>query len=118
MIKRKLKPCKGCLKDSYIFGKGLCTYCYHKGRKPPKKTSDKQRDRLKEYNAIRKVYLKDHPICEVCKVNKAEHIHHKRGRIGNNLFKDFLAVCMPCHSKIEENPKWAKEMGYSLSRIQ
>jgi hypothetical protein len=42
-----------------------------------------------------------------------------KGRIGNLLTdpKYFLAVCRQCHNWIEEHPKEAKELGYSVSRI-
>jgi hypothetical protein len=35
MIKRKLKPCKQCLKPSYLFGRGLCQSCYKRQQKKP-----------------------------------------------------------------------------------
>lgn len=58
-------------------------------------------------------------MCEVegC-VHKATQIHHKKGRIGDALYNDFLAICEDCHRKVEENPEWAKENGYSVSRIK
>ena len=64
-------------------------------------------------------YLKDNPICKVCTIKKATTIHHKRGRIGNllNDIKYFLGCCIGCHRKIEDNPEWAKKMGYSENRL-
>ncbi|WP_262885687.1 hypothetical protein [Myroides sp. LoEW2-1] len=42
-----------------------------------------------------------------------------KGRVGS-LFLDtryWLAVSREGHRMIEENPKWAKEKGYSLNRL-
>ena len=81
-----------------------------------KKISIKQSKRLREYREVRKQYLLYNQYC-FCGA-MATDIHHKRGRIGNLLIDSnyFLSVCRGCHKKIEENPKWAKENGYSLNR--
>jgi hypothetical protein len=82
------------------------------------KISKQQKLRLEKYNILRDDYLGSHPNCEVIGCNRrATEIHHKRGRVGNNLFLHFLAVCSPCHHRIEENPVWAKENHYSESRL-
>lgn len=49
----------------------------------------------------------------------ATEIHHMKGRVGKLLLDDrfWLAVSREGHRRIEENPEWAKEMGYSLSRL-
>lgn len=49
----------------------------------------------------------------------AQEVHHRKGRLGDLLTdtKYFLAVCGICHNKIELQPKWAKENGYSVSRL-
>lgn len=83
-----------------------------------RKISSKEKIRKKEYEKLRKDYLLNHPICECCEMQIASEIHHKRGRIGDNLFKYFLAVCNSCHRQIETNPTWAKENGYSESRLK
>ena len=49
----------------------------------------------------------------------ATEIHHKASKIGK-LYTDinnFLAVCRNCHTWIEENPKEAKELGFSKNRL-
>lgn len=45
-------------------------------------------------------------------------VHHKRGR-GKYLLDEstWLPVCRGCHNKIETHPNWAKENGYSESRL-
>jgi hypothetical protein len=84
-----------------------------------KKISDKRKKENSEYLNIRAKYLKENPYCQVYGCNrKSSDIHHKKGR-ENSLLNDltyFLGVCRCCHSKIELNPIWAKENGYSLNR--
>lgn len=126
MIQRKKKPCWLCGGTEFLWSKGLCKPCwgkmYAKGvnrsaRKKIAWQSDSFKERMKKYKDLRKVYLAEHPVCEVCKVRKAKEIHHKRGRNGENLYKDFLAVDRECHRRIEENPEWARENGFMLSRL-
>lgn len=88
-----------------------------KAPRPIKRVSDHQAERLKIYYRLRRKYLKEHPKCEVCKVRKSQDIHHKRGRIGENLFEHFLATCKVDHDFIHHNPKWAYEMGYLEHRL-
>ena len=96
----------------------------------PEPTPKKKRKRIKfrsvkraaqevEYRILSDQYLKDHPECEVCKANKSECVHHKKGRTGDLLtdVRHFLAVDGFCHDEIENNPTWAKKMGYSLDRL-
>lgn len=84
-----------------------------------KPMSDKRSKENKEYLSLRKVFLNGKK-CQIegCK-RLATTVHHKRGRIGTLLcdIKYWLACCMDCHVEIENNPEWAKEMGYSLNRL-
>lgn len=86
---------------------------------PIKKLSAKRAVENKEYLTLRKVFLENHPVCQVkdCK-NRSVNVHHKRGRIGKLLcdIRFWLATCMECHSEIEKRPQWAYKMGYSLLR--
>lgn len=124
MIERKKKICKGCTKEDYLFGKGLCKLCYTKENfKPiiskvkPRRVSDSQKSKNKEYSFLRKQFLVRFPICQCCGMKHSTEIHHKAGRDGDNLFKYFLAVCRTCHIRIEEQPIWAKENGHSITRL-
>lgn len=76
----------------------------------------KTANRRAKYKKLRAEYFEEHPSCEVCG-SPAHDIHHKRGRDGDNLFNDFLAVCRTCHDIIEANPDWARAKGYTLSRL-
>jgi hypothetical protein len=67
--------------------------------------------------------------CAVCVDRPASQVHHKKGRHGYadewafeqeiSLLHDqrfWLPVCPQCHRRIEENPAWAYEREYSLTR--
>lgn len=85
-----------------------------------KPRSVKRAKQEREYAALSKQFLEDNPICQVVGChNMSTATHHKKGRIGSLLtdVRYFLAVCFHCHSTIELKPKWAKEHGYSLSRL-
>lgn len=87
-----------------------------------RKVSKKQASKLNVYLKLRASYLTAHSYCQAktdnCSYNSTE-IHHRRGRIGNDLtdVNYFLAVCRNCHNWIEDNPKEAKELGFSVSRL-
>jgi len=86
-----------------------------------KAVSEKRKSQNKEYTKVRKQFLIEHPRCQVRGCNKvSEEIHHRRGRTGDLLTdpKFFLAVCRDHHMEIEQDPVWAKEQGYSLSRLK
>lgn len=123
-VKKVLPKCIiiGCLKKGE-FENGICDKCKIKisKSKAPKKAinqvSEKRKKENSLYSSLRKQFLKDNPLCKVCGF-KANQIHHKKGR-ENSLLIDvryFLSVCGDCHTKIELNPTWAKEMGFSLNR--
>lgn len=102
-----------------------------KSPKPIRKISKKQAVLNAQYLVANKEFLSkaENQICPVTK-QKATEVHHKKGRVGyadewareNNIplsldVRFFLAVSRKGHRQIEENPEWAKEMGYSLSRL-
>jgi hypothetical protein len=90
-------------------------------KKKPTKIKPRSDKRAKEetvYLRLRKVFLEGKTCqCEGCN-NKATTVHHKMGRLGKLLcdIRFWLAACMDCHTKIENHPEWAYEMGYSLLR--
>jgi DNA-directed RNA polymerase subunit RPC12/RpoP len=105
----------------------LCQVCNHErlhGSKPKRQRisslSTKQSIKLADYFIAKRKYIQRHPLCEVrgCK-NQSQDIHHKKGRVGENLVdtKHFLAVCRSCHIEIESNPEWAYKNGYSVKRL-
>ncbi len=121
MIKRILKICKICKQPSYIWSKGCCRPCWSKAFSKPIKTSDKvikqisdkHKERTKEYQDKRDVYLKQNPICEFPGCNSVDiECHHKGGRIGDNLFHNFMSVCREHHAYIHSHPVQAKIEGW------
>lgn len=95
-----------------------------------RRRSKKRAKQEREYKEVRDMFLLDNPICvphgDISPIDiytfgeiEATTVHHKKGRIGSLLTDSryFLACCMECHEFIERNPRWAKEHGYSLSRL-
>ena len=80
-----------------------------------KPVSDKRKVLNKEYSEARKEYFeKVQGNCEACGA-QATDIHHKSKR-GKNLSSQqtFMAVCRNCHTRIHDNPAWARELGYLI----
>lgn len=99
--------------------------------KPIPKVSKKKAVLDAKYTVKKIVYM-GKPENKICPVTNqpTTDIHHKMGRVGfadswariNNIpllldERFWLAVSRDGHRQIEENPAWAKEQGYSLSRL-
>jgi len=99
-----------------------------KEKKPINKVSAKRKEENAEYKPLREQFLYFNKVCPITG-GKTEDIHHKMGRIG--FADDFareeniplllderfwLAVSREGHIKIENNPEWAYEQGYSVKR--
>jgi len=87
-------------------------------RTPIRKVSTGMMKKLRVYVQLKRTWIKGKK-CEVCSAKLATDVHHTKGRIGALLLmvEWWLAVCRGCHRKIEENPEWAYENGYSFSRL-
>lgn len=138
-IQPKLKPCDGCGEQKVIWknhgGKRYCQRCWKlelpKLSDRPKPTpkakplplrSPKRKKEEAIYLKMRLDFLNAHPMCEAhlqgCKTYASE-VHHKAGRVGD-LYLDqteWLAVCRRCHQWIENHPEDAKELGFSITRL-
>lgn len=45
-------------------------------------------------------YKRRYPICEVCKKNPSEHVHHTNYmRVGGERGWDLIAICAKCHKE-------------------
>ncbi len=88
--------------------------------KPIRKFSIKREAENRRYTIERLRFLAQ-PENQRCPITgeRATEIHHKKGRIESLLLdtRYWLAVSRNGHREIEENPDWAKEQGYSLSRL-
>jgi hypothetical protein len=100
----------------YLFSGGRCITCYRAWKKfTIKSKSQRGKERHKKYSELRVDYLKDHPVCEICDAESQE-IHHKSGRIGENLFKDYMNVCRDCHNYIHSHVEESYGKGWMLKR--
>ena len=82
------------------------------GRNKPTNKED-----YKIYRPRRDKYMKEHPNCEVDGCNKpSQDLHHKNGRTNERLYDTnyFMAICRSCHTRIDEDPIWARENGYLI----
>jgi hypothetical protein len=129
----------GCGGFFYDMKFGLCKSCFYdwtkrteKGRfwfenqiKYKQKTkvinpiSKKRKEENKIYLKERLVFLSLNKICPIFKDKKTTDIHHKKGRTGD-LFLDkkyWIALSSEGHFLVENNPKWARENGYTVNRL-
>lgn len=73
-----------------------------------KPLSDKRSKQNKVYLTVRKVYLENHPECEIkldgC-TGLSTEIHHTKKRTGELLcdVRYFKATCRNCHTIVENN---------------
>ena len=137
MIERKPLKSKKCKKCGGVFTphKNLQPYCSPKCAyevlsqvikdkqmqnkpRPIKKMSKKREVENKIYLEKRKVFLRNNPICPITG-EETTTIHHKIGRLGWRFLdeKYWVALSMDGHRKVEEQPLWAKQNGYSLNRL-
>lgn len=101
-------------------------------KKPIKKVTDKQKILNAKYSVLRIEFLgkPENKICPITKRGTTD-VHHKMGRIGfadqwareNNIpllidTRFWVSLSREGHKYVEENPVWAKENGYSLSRLE
>ena len=88
-----------------------------KKRKAINQVSEKKSKEVSKYSKLKEEFIKGKE-CPVYPHLPVVDIHHMAGKVGD-LFLDtryWLAVSRKGHIKIELNPKWAREMGYSLQR--
>ena len=128
MIQAKLKKCAGCSQLKHIWKSHkkdkYCKECWYTIEKPKSisPVSKKRQVEMDEYSKKRLAFLALHTNCQAKLVGctgKSTDVHHKAGRISDNYLNmtRWIAVCRDCHTWIEENPKEAKELGFSESRL-
>lgn len=133
-IKPKEGVCVCCERKRIIYSRKMCQYCYwsdnkkkNEGKqktikefKPIPKISQKRKIENAKYIVLRIEFLgkKENSICPVTG-EKTTEIHHKKGRVGSLFLntKFWLGVSRKGHLKIENNPEWAKENGFSENRL-
>ena len=134
LIKAKEGVCVCCKRKRLIYSRKMCQSCYWsdnkkknewkqktiKEFKPIPKISQKRKIENAKYIVLRIEFLgkKENSICPVTG-EKTTEIHHKKGRVGSLFLntKFWLGVSRKGHLKIENNPEWAKENGFSENRL-
>jgi hypothetical protein len=130
----KQKLCNGCNQMKVIWkahGKEkYCKDCWYSIERPkalakptskPNPVSKKMSKTMSEYERKRVAFFALHPFCQArlagCTIGVAQ-IHHKAGRGENhNNMSTWLGVCASCHEYIELHPNEAKELGFSVNRL-
>lgn len=130
----KQKLCNGCNQLKVIWkahGKEkYCKDCWYSIERPkalakptskPNPVSKKMSKTMSEYEKKRTAFFALHPFCQArlagCHIT-ASQIHHKAGRGENhNNMSTWLGVCHSCHEYIELHPNEAKELGFSVNRL-
>lgn len=122
----KTKTCSYQNCNNPAFSKGRCAWHMKKKpmakqskpmrRTPIKNMSSKRSKKQAVYTVLRKSFLLDHPICQICDSNRAAEIHHTHAGADRDKFMNdtttWMALCSFCHREIHENPIWARENGY------
>lgn len=120
MIPRKLKRCKGCEKDRYIFSHGNCLDCHNrlkmakkpketKPRIPIKPVSDKRGKLDRAYSTMAQQFKNTHPDCMAqlpgCS-HVTHHVHHLySGASRSKYYLDsttWITCCNHCHHMIHD----------------
>ena len=89
-------------------------------KKPTKirRQSKRLEAKTRVYNRLRIELLKMNPRCAVYPHLRATEIHHSRGRnIYLNDVSTWVAVSHEGHQRIEMNPNWSRENGFTKSRL-
>src|SRR5688500_5357244 len=82
------------------------------------KVTAERKEINKEYEKVKREFLRKHKACQVCCESPATDLHHKRGRNGKLLtdIRYFLAVCRPCHDHIHSDIPFSRANGFIESR--
>ena len=91
-----------------------------KEKKQINKVSDKRKLEVIIYKSerIKFLMLPENKVCPITKQPTTD-VHHSKGRIGT-LYLDkryWIALSREGHKYVEEHPEWARENGFSLSRL-
>lgn len=133
MIKQNKKLCNNCNTEQFIWkndkGSRYCKSCWYRSkeskkplqRKPVNKKSKMMVALDSAYTKLRRKFMEENPMCQAalpCCTGASTDVHHKQGRGKNHLkVSTWLSVCRQCHMYIEEHPKEAIELGFSIKRI-
>lgn len=79
-----------------------------------KRVSAKRAKENREYTERRRLFLLDHPWCEVNPLEPATDVHHRDGREGSLLNREelWMAVSRRSHDWIHQHPNEARNRGW------
>jgi len=85
-------------------------------RSPIKKVSGKKAKKDAVYSTLRKKFLEDKPVCEICASARSTDIHHKFAGADRNKYQNdtstWMSLCRICHDYIHQHPKESREKGW------
>lgn len=96
-----------------IKGSSYCKLHQKKVQTPDDRLSAAQRGYDSRWRKLRKMYLMQNPLCEICKSNGAVRLAtlvHHRQRLKDNLdlrlyWDNLQSLCIDCHAKITAEEK-------------
>lgn len=79
-----------------------------------KRAPDTYKHYSNRWRKIRQLYIKEHPVCELCEKNNilkpVEEVHHivALSKGGTHKEENLMSLCKSCHSKItaSEGGRW------------
>lgn len=114
----------GCNKN--VWAKLYCRFHQYmrkdKKPKPIPKVAQRQKPINRMYAARAALFIATHPKCAIISpvcTRDAQHVHHTKGRIGEQLLKeqDWLPACDACNGYVEQHDAWARENGFKQSKF-
>lgn len=111
MITRRKKPCKKCTKPAYIFGRGLCRYCYQE-QQYKKNTESITINTGKDKEFYMQLWQTREHICEVCKqIIHEPHTYNFHHLLPKAKYKEhrynpdnIALLCWQCHDQYHLQP--------------
>lgn len=77
--------------------------------------SEKRKRDSATYFRLREAFLKENPVCFICKNREAVECHHTKGRGKWYLaVETFMGLCKPCHRRVHREIAWAQEHRYLI----
>ena len=84
--------------------------------KPIPKKSVKRKIADVEYKKLNQHFLDENKICQICKVEKSNQVHHRwSGKDRDKYYLDtntWLALCTYCHNEVHAKPAEARQKGH------
>ncbi len=98
------------IKELEIFTLELREQSKNKTKKLERKKIYTEYINSRKWFSFRMKYIKKYgEICQICRIRNGQHLHHMTyRRLGNELDKDVLFLCIECHHDIHHGEKGDK----------